>query len=82
MIISNGWTTRSLKSPYIEVRPGIFIIMGFFDILGTFRIFLCGGMLYRFAQKLHTQGEPYLDDKVLIKSGVMGPLWSLFANIY
>jgi len=47
-------------SPYIEVRSGIFIIMGFFDILGTFRIFLCGGMLYRFSQKLHTQDAKLL----------------------
>ena len=44
------------QSPFIEVKNGIFIVMGFFDILGTFRIFLCGGMLYRFSQKLYTQG--------------------------
>jgi len=47
-------------SPFIEVKNGIFIVMGFFDILGTFRIFLCGGMLYRFSQKLYTQDEKLL----------------------
>ena len=42
-------------SPFIEVRPGIFILMGIFDILGTFRIFLCAAMLWKFSEKLYTQ---------------------------
>ena len=33
--------------------------MGIFDILGTFRIFLCAAMLWKFSEKLYTQGKYY-----------------------
>ena len=44
-------------SPFIEVKPGIFILMGMFDILGIFRIFLCAAMLWKFSEKLYTQAR-------------------------
>merc|ERR1719431_1588537 len=49
-----------MVSAFIEVRVGIFILMGVFDILGTFRIFLCSAMLWKFSQKLYTKDEKLL----------------------
>jgi len=59
-ISSFTFNETRMISPFIEVRPGIFILMGMFDILGTFRIFLCAAMLWKFSEKLYTQ-----DDKML-----------------
>ena len=54
-ISSFTFNETRMISPFIEVRPGIFILMGMFDILGTFRIFLCAAMLWKFSEKLYTQ---------------------------
>jgi len=58
----SSFTLNSTRmvSPFIELKGGIFIIMGFFDILGTFRIFLCAAMLWKFSEKLYTQDEKML----------------------
>ena len=55
-ISSFTFNETRMISPFIEVKPGIFILMGMFDILGIFRIFLCAAMLWKFSEKLYTQG--------------------------
>lgn len=50
----SSFTTNSTRmvSPYIDVRPAIFVIMGIFDIIGSLRILLCGILLWKFCEKL------------------------------